>query len=456
MVASRPLTCPSARQRQLTHANFLHCQRQSIAMPPAATPPTATPPPKRKVVYKVDDDVAEVLAATNSAYLTVPIAKAEATKLLDMGTLTALGVGVVASGGVLLFELDEGAAKATARGHIANRLVTLGKLADLCSTEADPTAAAVRMVTRSLHKIEKALRVLDGREAGTPDKKSASLSDRLVVTTASEEERAYSLATYGQPELKVHLDLTKKMYYYDVRPHLVAPMSKLRKVAFAATVEHSWPSPERIPLDAFKTAPTDKPLTLFRRLVTSVCLVAAGMEVPADVRDEGAGKVRGNAKPQWASMEKGQALLNELEEMADSISESTMRGICELLHKQLHKATTVSHTSPSLEMTMLAPRIPEFAHLRVEKRKGDTSPSLKPDKETKSKRQKKREAAAERQKSAGGPPKGDVKEEYRDEDGAKGPNGLPRKKGGNPSGGPCKRYNSKAGCGFNFCSFSHE
>ena len=127
-----------------------------------------------------------------------------------------------------------------------------------------------------------------------------------------------------------------------------------------------------------------------------------------------------------------------------------------LLHKQLHKATTVSHTSPSLEMTMLAPRIPEFAHLRVEKRKGDTSPSLKPDKEKKSKRQKKREAAAERQKSAGGPPKGDVKEEYRDEDGAKGPNGLPRKKGGNPSGGPCKRYNSKAGCGFNFCSFSHE
>ena len=92
----------------------------------------------------------------------------------------------------------------------------------------------------------------------------------------------------------------------------------------------------------------------------------------------------------------------------------------------------------------------------VEKRKGDTSPSLKPDKETKSKRQKKREAAAERAKRAGGPPKGDVKEEYRDEDGAKGPNGLPRKKGGNPSGGPCKRYNSKAGCGFNFCSFSHE
>ena len=44
---------------------------------------------------------------------------------------------------------------------------------------------------------------------------------------------------------------------------------------------------------------------------------------------------------------------------------------------------------------------------------------------------------------------------YPDTEGANGPNGLPRKKGGNPDGGPCSRF-AQGKCEFKFCSYSHK
>ena len=44
---------------------------------------------------------------------------------------------------------------------------------------------------------------------------------------------------------------------------------------------------------------------------------------------------------------------------------------------------------------------------------------------------------------------------YPDEEGALGPNGLSRKKGGNSSGSACKGH-AEGSCRFTFCSFSHE
>ena len=41
------------------------------------------------------------------------------------------------------------------------------------------------------------------------------------------------------------------------------------------------------------------------------------------------------------------------------------------------------------------------------------------------------------------------------EEGATGPNGLPRMKGGNPKGSACKAVAAGKECPFEFCSFSH-
>ena len=62
-------------------------------------------------------------------------------------------------------------------------------------------------------------------------------------------------------------------------------------------------------------------------------------------------------------------------------------------------------------------------------------------------KKKKAEAAAVAEKGGGA--------KYPDVEGAIGPNGLKRKRGGNNAGSPCARHASAQGCQFEFCSFSH-
>ena len=56
--------------------------------------------------------------------------------------------------------------------------------------------------------------------------------------------------------------------------------------------------------------------------------------------------------------------------------------------------------------------------------------------------------------------KGRNKTEYKgkwpDEEGVDGPNGLPRRAGGNPAGAPCTRHAQGGKCPFKFCSYSHK
>ena len=69
-------------------------------------------------------------------------------------------------------------------------------------------------------------------------------------------------------------------------------------------------------------------------------------------------------------------------------------------------------------------------------------------------RRRRAEAAAKgaASKAKGGAP---PQTKYPDEEGALGPNGLPRMKGGNPSGGPCKGHFEGGGCRFKTCPYSH-
>ena len=73
--------------------------------------------------------------------------------------------------------------------------------------------------------------------------------------------------------------------------------------------------------------------------------------------------------------------------------------------------------------------------------------------EKKKKKAEKRKREGDEEEPPEKEPKGGGK--YPDEEGAMGPNKLPRKVGGNPQGDPCRYIKAGRACPFRTCSFSH-
>lgn len=407
---------------------------------------------------KITPQAEKVLKRAKMETLGETIAELELTTTLNTAVLKAIGAGT--SEGELLMFCSTAEEKTRVIKRLANNVVTHANLDEKKDGSKSPehTAKVIAEMTRAFFRLWTVLKEIEEEEhpmhaAAATNAKTAS-SQPVVVHTGTEEERAYSVATWGQTELSTQTDLVKSIYNIKVRPHYMAPISKLRKIAYAVTVEGGWPLASRVPLESVRTAPTDTAVTLFARLLYGVCVVAAGMAVPKGVRDDGAGAVDGAAEPQWASMEKAVALLEEVRELAEALPNGRMKLIVDLMHKQLGKASMMGNSTPSLEMAQMASRAPEYAALRLEaepastqsarqgrKRGGDGGAGGSGDARTPEKLPKK------------ATPKSGVK--WPDEDGAIGPNSLPRMKGGNPAGDRCKACDRPGGCPFKFCSFAH-
>ena len=125
--------------------------------------------------------------------------------------------------------------------------------------------------------------------------------------------------------------------------------------------------------------------------------------------------------------------------LRDELNDTQMGHITEVMYQLLHKATSTGQISGALSMVGQIAKMPEYleaqrsaadagAAKRGRDRKRSSEPPATPVK-------KKKKVAA----PATPPSKKDKKGgRFPDTEGAEGPNSLPRMKGGNPAGSPCK------------------
>ena len=146
----------------------------------------------------------------------------------------------------------------------------------------------------------------------------------------------------------------------------------------------------------------------------------------------------------------------------DPLSDAAMTRLLDVIVQSLHKSTSRAKESPSYAVSAMVGRVGEHAanalHHDVQsagrKRGGDDGADADRAKK-KGRRGTKKKAAdggGTQNKPANGQATGGPK--WPDVAGASGPNGLPRKVGGNRDGDPCKDFVAGK-CRFKTCSFSH-
>jgi len=259
-------------------------------------------------------------------------------------------------------------------------------------------------------------------------------------------------------EVKELVKLIKTMHNIRLRWHDLPKFAVLKRIMFATKINEEWSRPDIIGLEMMRRQKSDKPMTLFRRLVWGHVVCAAGTGIKTDVRDDGAGYVGAKFAPQWASAEQARNLCAELEEVRDEL-QGTGRDqtLCDRLYTIITKSVGASAETPSLAMSKAATKVHEFAGsdgavARDRKRPRGTGGEKPEGGGKKAKKAKGVSPTPPRQQPTPTKPGSD---KYPDEEGAAGPNGLPRKKGGNPSGRKCDRLANGGTCPFKFCSFSH-
>lgn len=185
------------------------------------------------------------------------------------------------------------------------------------------------------------------------------------------------------------------------------------------------------------------------------------------VRDDGAGTCP-KSDSLMAHGDRIRDLVDELEEIVHKCSNSEMERILDVVNETLHKATSLSRISISLGCMQQVCKVPEYYASVVGMRKGAPA-AASAGSGSNSQPKKKRPAGGgpggtPKGSSGGGtvlsaspgsPPKGARKEKWPDVAGAKGPNGLERKVGGNPAGEPCSKHGTPGGCPFQTCSYKH-
>ena len=260
------------------------------------------------------------------------------------------------------------------------------------------------------------------------------------------------------------MKLVRTMHNIRLRWHDLPKFAMLKRIMFATKINEEWSRPDVVSLEMMRRQKSDKAITLMRRLLWGHVVCAAGTGIKPEVRDDGAGYVSAKYAAQWASAEQARNLCAELEEVRDDVHGTGRdQTMCDMLYTIISKAVGASNETPSLAMSKAATKVHEFA--------GGESATAR----AASGRKRSRRGAAEQADAAGQkqkktktgrqqtpprqqatPPKtGGGSEKYPDEDGALGPNGLPRKKGGNPAGRKCDRLSNGGACPFKYCSFSH-
>jgi len=202
----------------------------------------------------------------------------------------------------------------------------------------------------------------------------------------------------------------------------------------------------------------------------------AGGGAPKEKRDDGAGKkdLRGLYKAQWANANVAIDLLAQIEEKRDVLTNAEIGLVCATLSTALYKSTSLGGETLSLAMAQAISTVPQVIQnaQAVAARTQTKPPKLTkpPEDELTSDKQKKKKKEDEKKRQrqldlalAGNPLAKEQKTGegkpgaagWPDEEGATGPNRLPRMVGGNPEGEMCKYIQAGKACRYKTCSFSH-
>ena len=275
-----------------------------------------------------------------------------------------------------------------------------------------------------------------------------------------EEDRQYSKADFGTQELNTCKEVMEEMYDYEVSPHELGELKTLKKVAHWVMNEQCMPDPERLKMEMFRKDKTDSHSTLLRRYLMSCCLVAAGQGLPTPATRDGCAGDH-EAGKQWFHFKRAQALMKEMEEIRDLLSDDQVGLIAGVMLSTMHKATHRGKESASLAAMNQLAKIPEYKAAQLgataAKAKGQAARQVQAKLTGSIQKRKPARKGAGAKGSNQNPAKtaGPYQGKWADEEGAEGPNGLPRKVGGNPAGAPCTRF-AQGKCGFKTCSYSHK
>ena len=383
----------------------------------------------------------------------------EGVKELNQNVLKNIGMGSTA--GVRLLDCEGAVEKSTYRQAYVTELVALDpSLAKLATGKkaSERKMNSVKELARRLASLCDHLKKKDEQEAPTPTRST------LTVVTQSEEDRETTLTSLDSVGVTARRELCKEMYNLRVQPHEMAPVNQLKRVGYWVVTEQCFPDPGRYPYTKMTGASTDGHLLQFRRMLLGCVLIAAGVEAPKERRDDGAGKKdleRGAYAAQWANANVAVDLLAQIEEKRDVLTNAEVGYVCAALSTALFKATTLGGATLSLAMAQAMSTVPQLIQNALAMGAGPNAKAEKgPGEElTKKKVEKKKKKAEKRKREGDGeePPEKEPKAggKYPDEEGAMGPNKLPRKVGGNPQGDPCRYIKAGRACPFRTCSFSH-
>ena len=384
----------------------------------------------------------------------------EGVKEIDMTVLRSIGLGSTA--GVRLLDCVTCEEKAKYRQAYVTELIAL-----------DPSLAKLAAGKKASERRMNSVKELARRVASLCDhlKKKDELSEAptparntLTVVTQSEEDRETTLTSLDVASVTAKRELCKDMYNLRVQPHEMAPVNQLKRVGYWVVTEQCFPDPGRYPYTKMTGASTDGHLLQFRRMLLGCVLIAAGVEAPKEKRDDGAGKKdleRGAYAAQWANANVAVDLLAQIEEKRDVLTNAEVGYVCAALSTALFKATTLGGATLSLAMAQAMSTVPQLIQNALAMGAGPNAKAEKgPGEELTKKKVEKKKKKAEKRKREGDeeePPEKEPKGggRYPDEEGAMGPNKLPRKVGGNPQGDPCRYIKAGRACPFRTCSFSH-
>ncbi|KAL1515984.1 hypothetical protein AB1Y20_002597 [Prymnesium parvum] len=199
------------------------------------------------------------------------------------------------------------------------------------------------------------------------------------------------------------------------------------------------------PLESMRREPTDSALLKFRRIVYGIMVVAAGEKVPEGTRHEGAGGTK-KFGAQWADGDILEELLLELAEAADRLPNAEMETVVAVMHESLFKATSRGNESVSLAASRQMCKVVDYvaqskmaAAAAASAARAGASPGGKSPLKTSGAKKRGAPSPAVEKSPKAKSPRAAKTSKWVDEEGAVGPNGLARKKGGNPAGAACER-----------------
>ena len=424
-----------------------------MSRPAAGAPKAAT----RKIAY--EEGVREWLVERGALALSSPLCKVEGSTMLTWNVIQSMGRG--STKGWRLLSTTNATDYQEASVALATDLIKarpkLGSLGPSGGTPAARAKNALLAVLRMLDAIVDSM-----REPTTPRKGAATDKDGTAyVVTQNETERQFTNQAFDVDAASVRRQVLVNLYNLELTPHELPEQRVLKKTAYWVLMEGCFPDPDKVTLETMRRSATDSNCTLFRRLLNSVMLAGAGEKAAIKSRDEGSGELEGHGI-QWCHAEQVIAVLKEMEEVRDQLTNAQVGGVCRVMIKSLHKATLRGKETLSLALSKAIAKMPEFIALHTGRAPPGTGDEASEDPDKLGGKKRKRGGAkkkkAEQAKKAAELAKkgGQLGARFKDAAGEEGPNGLPRMKGGNPAGGPCKAFAEKGKCPYATCSFSHE